>query len=157
MHGYKRPINCTRTRIAQPALLLRATCDGEGCTSAGLIVWISRCAPPRKGVFAAPLPRSCPGAWPYNRPCAQQYVGKSQSCMVISGRLIVHAPVQAAGLPQLLRDLRHGAQAHPSGEIVCPQYWDANPETRPGAAPHAGQGAAAYDASAPSDDICRTR
>ena len=34
------------------------------------------------------------GAWPYNRPCAQQYVGKSQSCMVISGRLIVHAPVE---------------------------------------------------------------
>ena len=34
------------------------------------------------------------GAWPYNRPCAQQYVGKSQSCMVISGRLIVHAPVR---------------------------------------------------------------
>ena len=33
------------------------------------------------------------GAWPYNRPCAQQYVGQSQSCMVISGRLIVHAPV----------------------------------------------------------------
>ena len=33
------------------------------------------------------------GAWPYNRPCVQQYVGKSQSCMVISGRLIVHAPV----------------------------------------------------------------
>eukprot|EP01048_Picozoa_sp_COSAG05_P022420 COSAG05_NODE_4477_length_1496_cov_3.491768_1_plen_87_part_10 len=23
------------------------------------------------------------GACPYNRPCAQQYVGKSQSCMVI--------------------------------------------------------------------------
>ena len=35
-----------------------------------------------------------PGTWPYNRPCAQQYVGKYQSCMVISGRLIVHAPVQ---------------------------------------------------------------
>ena len=33
------------------------------------------------------------GAWPYNRPCAQQYGGKSQACMVISGRLIVHAPV----------------------------------------------------------------
>ena len=33
------------------------------------------------------------GACPYNRPCAQQYVGKSQSCMVIKGRLIVHAPV----------------------------------------------------------------
>ena len=36
------------------------------------------------------------GAWPYNRPCAHQYVGKSQSCMVISGRLIVRAPVQPA-------------------------------------------------------------
>ena len=34
------------------------------------------------------------GAWPYNRPCAQQYVGKSQSCMVTSGRLIVHEPVR---------------------------------------------------------------
>ena len=33
------------------------------------------------------------GACRINRPCAQQYVGKSQSCMVISGRLIVHAPV----------------------------------------------------------------
>ena len=33
------------------------------------------------------------GACTINRPCAQEYVGKSQSCMVISGRLIVHAPV----------------------------------------------------------------
>ena len=40
-----------------------------------------------------PLASFRTGAWPYNRPCAQQYVGKSQSCMVISGRLIVHAPV----------------------------------------------------------------
>ena len=31
------------------------------------------------------------GAFPYNRPCAEQYIGKSQSCMVISGRLIPHA------------------------------------------------------------------
>ena len=31
------------------------------------------------------------GACTYNQPCAQQYVGKSQSCMVISGRLIPHA------------------------------------------------------------------
>ena len=30
------------------------------------------------------------GACTINRPCAQQYVGKSQSCMVISGRLIPH-------------------------------------------------------------------
>ena len=29
-------------------------------------------------------------ALPSHRPCAQHYVGKSQSCMVISGRLIVH-------------------------------------------------------------------
>ena len=33
----------------------------------------------------------CTGACTINRTCAQQYVGKSQSCMVISGRLIVHA------------------------------------------------------------------
>ena len=31
------------------------------------------------------------GACGYNRPCAHQYVGKSQSCMVESGRLIPHA------------------------------------------------------------------
>ena len=35
------------------------------------------------------------GAWRYNRPCAQQYVGKSQSCMVTSGRLFRHAPVHS--------------------------------------------------------------
>ena len=40
------------------------------------------------------LVRWTTGACPYNRPCAHQYVGKSQSCMVIKGRLIVHAPVQ---------------------------------------------------------------
>eukprot|EP01048_Picozoa_sp_COSAG05_P013996 COSAG05_NODE_1544_length_4590_cov_25.006012_5_plen_140_part_00 len=33
------------------------------------------------------------GAWQYNRQCAQQYVGKSQSCMVKSGRLIRHEPL----------------------------------------------------------------
>ena len=37
------------------------------------------------------------GAWQYNRPFAQTYVGKFQSCMVISGRLILHAPVQRYG------------------------------------------------------------
>ena len=35
----------------------------------------------------------CTGACTINRPCAQQYEGKYQSCMVRSGRLIVHAPV----------------------------------------------------------------
>ena len=37
--------------------------------------------------------RNATGACTINRPCAQKYVCKSQSCMVISGRLIVHAPV----------------------------------------------------------------
>ena len=46
---------------------------------------------------AAPEFSSRLGAWPYNRPCAQQYVGKYQSCMVRSGRLIVHAPVGYPG------------------------------------------------------------
>ena len=42
------------------------------------------------------------GACGYNRPCAHQYVGKSQSCMVISVRLIVHAPVPLDLLVNLL-------------------------------------------------------
>ena len=33
------------------------------------------------------------GACGYNRPCAQKYVCKYQSCMVISERLYPHAPV----------------------------------------------------------------
>ena len=37
------------------------------------------------------------GACTINRPCAQQYVGKSQSCMVISGRLSVHARQDLGG------------------------------------------------------------
>ena len=49
-------------------------------------------------VGAAPVQHatrvSTTGACTINRPCAQQYVGKYQSCMVISGRLIVHAPVK---------------------------------------------------------------
>ena len=47
---------------------------------------------PKPEGYVAPAPTAT-GAWPYNLPCAQQYVGKSQSCMVISGRLSVHAPV----------------------------------------------------------------
>ena len=47
--------------------------------------------------YEQPLPRpgivDMTGARTINRPCAQQYVGKSQSCMVISVRLIVRAPV----------------------------------------------------------------
>ena len=42
------------------------------------------------------------GACTINRPCAQQYVGKSQSCMFISGRLIPHAPVTVAEFCELL-------------------------------------------------------
>ena len=37
-------------------------------------------------IVAATAGGGTTGAWPYNRPCAQQYVGKSQSCMVTSGR-----------------------------------------------------------------------
>ena len=38
-----------------------------------------------------PLEDNSTGASPYNRSCAQQYVVKSQSCMVTSGRLFRHA------------------------------------------------------------------
>ena len=37
------------------------------------------------------------GACGYNRPCAHQYVGKSQSVMLRNGRLIPHASVGGAG------------------------------------------------------------
>ena len=47
-------------------------------------------------IEGGPSAEASTGACPYNRPCAQQYVGKSQACMVISGRLIVHAPVRWA-------------------------------------------------------------
>ena len=51
---------------------------------------------------------------PYHRPCAQQYVGKSQSCMVISGRLIVHAPEQdAQPLPPPASSARSGETVNP--------------------------------------------
>ena len=43
------------------------------------------------GVARLRSPRSRAGACTINRPCAQQYVGKYQSCMVASGRLIRHA------------------------------------------------------------------
>ena len=40
-------------------------------------------------------PGTC--AWPYNRPCAQQYVGKSQSCMVINGDVSARQGAGATG------------------------------------------------------------
>ena len=46
------------------------------------------------------------GACTINRPCAQQYVGKSQSCVVISGRLIVHAPVTSQKTQQWTKPTR---------------------------------------------------
>eukprot|EP01048_Picozoa_sp_COSAG05_P008622 COSAG05_NODE_665_length_8009_cov_156.415929_6_plen_499_part_00 len=45
-------------------------------------------------VWERPVAANYTGAWQYNRPCAQQYVGKYQLCMVTSGRLIRHEPVQ---------------------------------------------------------------
>ena len=43
------------------------------------------------------------GACTINRPCAQQYVGKYQSCMIISGRLIVFAMLAEPSLAQGFR------------------------------------------------------
>ena len=64
------------------------------------------------------------GAWPYNRPCAQQYVGKYQSCMVISGRLIVHAPVSgttyfAAPHPPILCALTGRPEGNQAEQLIC--------------------------------------
>ena len=50
------------------------------------------------------------GAWQYNRPCAQEYVGKYQSCMVISGRLYCHALVDQNPDFDLLYQYNFGAE-----------------------------------------------
>ena len=42
---------------------------------------------------------------PYNLPCAQQYVGKSQSCMVISGSFLCRGRRRSGGLIGLFRRL----------------------------------------------------
>ena len=64
-------------------------------------------------IAAAPDPATTPaeaaaptGACPYNLPCAQEYVGKSQSCRVISGRLIVHAYQSKGGSDVRIRVVR---------------------------------------------------
>ena len=64
----------------------------EPATSAKLFRAWDASDPNEEGLI--PLASFRTGACTINRPCAQQCVGKSQSCMVISGRLIVHAPVQ---------------------------------------------------------------
>ena len=45
----------------------------------------------REEIAALQLQSRSTGACGYNRPCAHQYIGKSQSCMVENGRLILHA------------------------------------------------------------------
>ena len=51
------------------------------------------------------------GAWPYNRPCAQQCIGKSQSCMVKSGRFVPQPCLY--DLLQDPRETKNLASAHP--------------------------------------------
>ena len=72
---------CTRSRYSIAGLHSgRLTVTVSPCTT----IWATRGQAPE--IETA-------GACTINRPCAQQYAGKSQSCMVISGRLIGHAPV----------------------------------------------------------------
>ena len=106
-HQSVRQTRCKRWRIGKqqiaivlpPGGLLRnAAVDcSRWCTQLPLALVEQRCccrAAFIGGCIGTGLPcRWLSGACTINRPCAQQYVGKSQSCMVISGRLIVHAPV----------------------------------------------------------------
>ena len=73
--------------VAQPSVLPRLArlFSAAGALSLAAVV-VQAIRPSNRRLSA----RSS-GAWPYNQPCTQQYVGKSQSCMVISDRLIVHA------------------------------------------------------------------
>ena len=68
---------------------------------------------------AAEAARAATGACTINRSCAQQYVGKSQSCMVISGRLIVHAPVLASDQRTCQRFLRVCGRALLQPHVFC--------------------------------------
>ena len=74
--------------------LVAALADGED-----MFQLLTRCA------------MKSPGACPYNQTCAQQYVGKSQSCMVISGRLIVHAPAEEQRFLKAITDRREAASS----------------------------------------------
>ena len=113
MHGYKWPINCTRTRREKPGGRQRR----HALTGQQHLVRYYGTEEDREFVYLAmeePL-SYIPGAgyeyqWQsladllsdYAQQqvwtrifsamiCAQQYVGKSQSCMVINGRLTPHA------------------------------------------------------------------
>ena len=106
MHGLKWPINSARTRISAlplslslPLLLLTARYRTPFAELQNQSLTQGR-KESRKTTTAEGsgedeaagdqvTPKS--GACTITRPCAQQYVGKSQSCMVTSGRLIVHA------------------------------------------------------------------
>ena len=101
----------TSGRLPSPATLCRAVAEATpplSCSSPHLS-WAAGMKIPRiriPGVSTDLLKiQRHTGACTINRPCAQQYVGKSQSCMVISGRLIVHAPGQARVRVGLLRSL----------------------------------------------------
>ena len=69
----------------------RVTARPSTCLLVGTIILVARARAPctRCLVLSSHLPST--GACGYNRPCAHQYVGKYQSCMVENGRLIPHA------------------------------------------------------------------
>ena len=94
MHGFKWPINSTIASniaewwAAEFRQLLAGWLPHHSAATSG-----SNVTPGAAGSSSGSDEIGATGACGYNRPCAQQYVGKSQACMVISGRLIVHAPV----------------------------------------------------------------
>ena len=98
----------------QPGMTNRAWRGPRNNSGSAEQLWlmVSTAATTRPGASSG----SNTGAWPYNRPCAQQYVGKYQSCMVLSGRLIVHAPVRLKWTWTLERPPRQRRNTHRSSQ-----------------------------------------
>ena len=65
----------------------------QGRRSQVLSSTVERPMPVKVASLSCVINAKTTGACGYNRPCAHQYVGKYQSCMVQNGRLYPHAPV----------------------------------------------------------------
>ena len=82
------------------------------------------------------------GACGYNRPCAHQYVCKSQSCMVQNDRLITHASYRSEGslhpadLEALHRSDQGRARGRATAFIAAAHGLDAPRNARAGAGNH---------------------
>ena len=79
MHGLKWPINSARI-VAMDIRRQRALRGALELHSSEVDFDLVR--PAGTAAVGEAAGKAATGAWSYNRPCAHQYVGKSQSCML---------------------------------------------------------------------------